>query len=104
MIRYFLVAQITSLPHSALRGMTNDDISSKWNKVLFDDVERFWGEFKFRELALLSTGERRDELEFREVGSGSVGVDGAGELEDENELLPAAPPVPDTAISPSGTW
>jgi hypothetical protein len=73
-------------------------MSSKLNKVRLDEAERFCGDDWLRSLP----GERSDELEFLEVvpSDSTVGVDGAGELEE----LPITPPVLDTAMRPSGTW
>lgn len=67
-----------------------------------DDAERLFGECRVNEFARLSMGERREELELRELPSGSI-VDGTGEPE-ADVLLPFADPEFETAMRPSGTW
>lgn len=110
MMRCFLVEHITRRPHRALRGMTYDDMSSKLNRVRFEE-ERFTGDSKFREFGRrLSTGERIEELEPLDVrpdasiSASPEGVPCAGELEDDNEVELAFPPEYKTAMRPSGTW
>jgi hypothetical protein len=50
-------------------------------------------------------GERSEELELRDVvpSTSPLGVDGAGELEDDKEVQPTTPPEFETAMRPSGT-
>ncbi len=67
--------------------MTYLEMSSKLNKTRFDEVERLLGEFRLSK-ARFSTGDIKDELEFRELrrGEGGASVAGVGGTEiDEGE-------------------
>jgi hypothetical protein len=114
MIRQFLVAHVTSLPHNGLGGMTYFEMSSKLNRMRFEEVERFCGECRLREPGLREVGDIREELELREFGTplsnpSEEAVDDKDADEGADDITPemldaSPPPAGGTAMSPSGTW